>query len=314
MPTIFTNPRFRDHDTGQHPESAKRLTTLDRHLETTGWLQRCRQGTVRDISMDQLSAVHAADQIDAAQSLAASGGGKLDADTVLSKHSYDVAILAAGTAVSAVDVVMSGQDKHALCLIRPPGHHATGDTSMGFCLFNNVAIAARYAQTKYHADRVLIIDWDVHHGNGTQDIFYNDPSVFFFSIHRYPFYPGTGDRDETGTGRGLGSTLNVPVTFGTSRLEYLDMFSRGLEKAVSAAKPDLIIVSAGFDAHADDPVGNLGLASEDFATMTQKVIDAAKVSAGSRIVSCLEGGYNVNALADSVVSHIATLAAAENAD
>jgi acetoin utilization deacetylase AcuC-like enzyme len=178
---------------------------------------------------------------------------------------------------------------------------------MGFCLFNNVALAARHAQTKYDAHRVLIIDWDVHHGNGTQDIFYLDPSVFFFSIHRYPFYPGTGDSSETGSGKGLGTTLNVPVNFGTSRADYLDMFSRGLEKSIAVAKPDLVIVSAGFDAHADDPVGNLGLVSEDFAAMTKKVMEAANAHCGGRIVSCLEGGYNVDALAESVSAHIATL-------
>ena len=307
MATLFTNTRFRDHNTGQHPESAQRLVSIDRHLEADGLKRKCRLGGVTNISMDSLATVHSAQQIRAAKALAARGGGKLDADTVVSPDSFDVALMAAGTATAAVDVVMSGQDRHAVCLMRPPGHHATADTSMGFCLFNNVALAARHAQTKYDAHRVLIIDWDVHHGNGTQDIFYLDPSVFFFSIHRYPFYPGTGDSSETGSGKGLGTTLNVPVNFGTSRADYLDMFSRGLEKSIAVAKPDLVIVSAGFDAHADDPVGNLGLVSEDFATMTKKVMEAANAHCGGRIVSCLEGGYNVDALAESVSAHIATL-------
>ncbi|MBM4250545.1 MAG: histone deacetylase [Deltaproteobacteria bacterium] len=307
MTTLFTHHRFRDHNTGQHPESAHRLVSIDKELETGGWLEKCRRGNVANISLEQLATVHSPEQIQAARTLAAKGGGKLDADTVVSPDSFDVALMAAGTATAAVDVVMSGQDKHAVCLMRPPGHHATAATSMGFCLFNNVALAARHAQAKHGAHRVLIVDWDVHHGNGTQDIFYEDPSVYFYSIHRYPFYPGTGDSSETGTGKGLGTTLNVPVSFGTARSEYLELFSRGLEKAIAAAKPDLVIISAGFDAHMDDPVGNLGLASEDFAVLTRKVMDAAKVHGGGRIVSCLEGGYNIDALAESVAVHIATL-------
>jgi acetoin utilization deacetylase AcuC-like enzyme len=202
---------------------------------------------------------------------------------------------------------MTGVDATALCLVRPPGHHATGDTSMGFCLFNNVAIAARHAQTAHGAHRVLIVDWDVHHGNGTEAIFYDADDVVFFSIHRYPFYPGTGPAHATGAGRGRGATINVPIAFGTPRERYLAAFEDGLAQAVERAKPDLLLLSAGFDAHARDPVGNLGLATDDYETMTRLVLDAARAHCGGRVVSCLEGGYDLTALAASTTTHLRTL-------
>ena len=308
MTTIFSDQHFLDHLTGTHPESPQRLTSIHDTLGSAGWLKSCRQGEVAKVTLDELAVVHTAKQIADARDLAAAGGGYLDPDTVMSPASYDVALTAAGTAIAAVDAVMSGADANALCLIRPPGHHATADRSMGFCVFNNVAVAARHAQKKHGANRILIVDWDVHHGNGTQDIFYEDPSVFFYSIHRFPFYPGTGDEGEQGTGKGRGTTLNVPVQFGVKREQYLDLFQSGLERAVTAARPDLILISAGFDAHADDPVGNLGLNTIDFATMTKSVKEVANSYCNGRIVSCLEGGYHLKALADSVAAHIGVLA------
>jgi acetoin utilization deacetylase AcuC-like enzyme len=243
--------------------------------------------------------------------MAEAGGGRLDADTVVSPASYQVGLAAAGACVAAVDAVMTGADQRAICLIRPPGHHATPTHSMGFCLFNSIALAARHARKKHGVSRVLIVDWDVHHGNGTQDIFYNDPSVFFLSIHRYGngFYPGTGAADETGTGSGVGTNLNVPIQFGSSRSDYHDRFSRALERAADAFKPELVMVSAGFDAHRLDPIGNLGLDTEDYAALTRQACDVARTHAGGRLVSCLEGGYHWQATADSVQFHLEGLLA-----
>jgi acetoin utilization deacetylase AcuC-like enzyme len=182
---------------------------------------------------------------------------------------------------------------------------------MGFCLFNNVALAAAHAKRQHKLTRVLLIDWDVHHGNGTQDIFYEDPEVMFYSIHRYGqgFYPGTGAAEETGKGKGLGYTLNVPVKFGTPRKEYHDLFTKALEKAAAKIKPELMLLSAGFDAHAKDPIGSLGLETEDFTTLTRRVLEVAKAHARGRLVSCLEGGYNVEALAEGVQVHLEELLA-----
>ncbi len=236
--------------------------------------------------------------------LAASGGGQADADTVICPASYDVALLAAGAACDAVDRVLAGETKTALCLVRPPGHHALAERAMGFCLFNNIAIAACVARDEHDLDRVLIVDWDVHHGNGTQDAFYADGRVGFLSSHRWPFYPGTGDADETGTGDGLGTTLNLPITFGTPRATYRDRFAAELEKFAAQFRPQLVLVSAGFDSHRADPIGSLGLEVEDFAELTELVMNVAATHAGGRIVSILEGGYNPPVLAECVETHL----------
>jgi acetoin utilization deacetylase AcuC-like enzyme len=203
----------------------------------------------------------------------------------------------------------SSKDRTALCLVRPPGHHATPTVSMGFCLFNNIALAAHHARTAHNLTRLLIVDWDVHHGNGTQDIFYEDPQVMFFSIHRYGqgFYPGTGAESETGRGRGLGYTRNAPIRYGTSRKDYHARFTSALEKAAEKIKPELVLVSAGFDAHRLDPIGSLGLEADDFAVLTRQVLAVARTHAAGRLVSCLEGGYHLDALAESVQRHLEEL-------
>ena len=192
-------------------------------------------------------------------------------------------------------------------LARPPGHHALIARAMGFCLFNNVAVAAQMALSELKLDRVMIVDWDIHHGNGTQATFWESPSVGFLSIHRWPFYPGSGAEDETGSGPGLGTTLNLPVEFGISRKEFLDTFTSGLEKLAAKIKPQLIFISAGFDSHRLDPVGNLGLETEDFATLTNIVADVADSQCDGKMISVLEGGYNPQALTDSVEVHLAEL-------
>jgi acetoin utilization deacetylase AcuC-like enzyme len=316
MTLLYTDSLFLKHDTGpHHPETADRLKAITSRLEKSGLIKKCKAGTYKPLDEETVAKLHSAKLVTAAKQLAEHGGGRLDADTVVSADSFNVALAAAGAAVGAVDAILaSGErespaDRNALCLVRPPGHHATPTKSMGFCLFNNIALATRHATTKHQLSRVLIVDFDVHHGNGTQDIFYESPDVVFFSIHRYGmgFYPGTGAKDETGKGKGLGHVFNAPVKFGTSRKDYRSHFTSFLENAADKIKPELVLLSAGFDAHAKDPIGSLGLEVEDFATLTKQVLEVAKTHAKGRLVSCLEGGYNVEMLAESVEAHLKEL-------
>jgi acetoin utilization deacetylase AcuC-like enzyme len=306
MVLVYTNDLFEQHLTGAHPEQPARLQVISEALTIpnqaisfiTNWQLNVMPVLVR---------THSAVQIQLVQDLALNGGGMIDSDTVVSQHSYNAAVLAASAAADAVKSVVNGVSKQALCLVRPPGHHATNTKSMGFCLFNSAAIAARYAQQEQGLGKILIVDWDVHHGNGTQDIFYEDESVFYFSIHRYPFYPGTGAEYETGQGRGLGATRNIPLDFGVSRQEYLTRFKYALEDITRRFIPDLIIISAGFDAHRADPIGSLGLETEDFADMTRIIREVADHCCQGRMVSLLEGGYNTNVLGSCVLAHVTSL-------
>ena len=307
MTLLYHDDRFLLHQTGSHPECPQRLRTIHASLEQTGLLKRCTQQTAVSAADDDILRVHPARHLSRIREFADAGGGRIEADTVMSPESADVAILAAGAAVDAVSKVVSSKDSTAFCLVRPPGHHAVPDAPMGFCLLGNAAIAARTAVQRLGLDRVLVVDWDVHHGNGTQDVFYEDEQVGFFSAHRFPFYPGTGRKSETGRGSGLGTTFNLPLKFGISRLDYLSAFEKTLTLAADLIKPDLIIVSAGFDAHAEDPVGSLGLETEDFSRLTELVLQVADTHCGGRLVSILEGGYNIDRLADCVVVHLETL-------
>jgi acetoin utilization deacetylase AcuC-like enzyme len=314
MTVLFYDPCFLEHETGMHPESPERLRTVMSHLEKHALVQACVRADVRPASLNDLGRLHEPEYVAAVEQFAGRGGGRIETDTVVSRRSYDVALRAAGAAVAAVDRVLAAEtaeERHALCLTRPPGHHALPASAMGFCLFNNVAIAARHAQAVHGVERVLIVDWDVHHGNGTQDMFYEDPSVCFFSVHRFPFYPGTGRVSETGRGAGLGTTFNLPLPFGVERREFIERFQTVLSDAAERSRPELILISAGFDAHRADPIGSLELESEDFRTLTGLVLDAANQHCGGRIVSVLEGGYNVHALAESVEGHLETLLHAE---
>src|SRR5579872_2072985 len=313
MTLLYTDPLFLKHETGNHPEKPDRLRSITARLEKAELPKKCAAGEYKPLTEEAVLKLHGAKQVQSVKQIAEHGGGNIDADTVLSKDSFTVALAAAGACVAAVDAVMKGTEPNALCLVRPPGHHATPTRSMGFCLFNNIALAAHHARQAHKLTRILIVDFDVHHGNGTQDIFYEAGDVLFFSIHRYGngFYPGTGAADETGKGKGQGYTLNAPIKFGTSRKDYHVAFRAALEKAADKIKPELVLVSAGFDAHAKDPIGSLGLEVEDFATLTKQVLDVAKTHCKGRLVSCLEGGYNLQVLGECVEAHLHELLAAK---
>jgi len=302
------DPAFLRHDTGVHPENAKRLEsilqTLNQDKNLAGRLQRLQP---RLATHEDLLRCHDEAMVQTAQAISERGGGNIDADTRVSRESFDVACLAAGAALTAVDSVLKEEGGKAFALVRPPGHHATDTRSMGFCLFNNAAIAARYAQAKYGVETVLIADWDVHHGNGTQDIFWTDNTVFYFSSHQYPHYPGTGARDETGAGKGAGYTLNLPLPARTSARDHRIGFTDALRLIEHRFHPDLIIISAGFDSHRGDPLGNLMLEDSDFAEMTKEVLRIADAHASGRVVGLLEGGYNLDLLGGSVRSHLKAL-------
>ncbi len=312
MTLLYSSPVFLEHETGTHPERALRLTTISRYLEVEGLVQQCRQPQWSPATRQQIGRLHKDAWYDELRDYAEAGGGRIEADTVVSQRSFDAATLAAGAVCDAVGRVVQGEDTTALCLVRPPGHHAVAGGAMGFCLFNNIAIGAKEAIAAHQLDRVLIVDWDVHHGNGTQDMFWTDEQVGFLSIHRWPFYPGSGEGDETGSGQGLGTTRNLPIEYGTSRADYLAQFANELADFASRVKPQLVLVSAGFDAHRQDPIGSLQLETEDFAELTQMVKQIAAEHAGGRLISVLEGGYHPARLAESVGLHLAGLLESES--
>jgi acetoin utilization deacetylase AcuC-like enzyme len=307
MTLLYYDPRFLDHDTGYHPECAERLREVVARLEAAGLFEQCSRPQWQPASREQLERVHEPFHVDHVFDVARRGGGMLDPDTVVCPASADVAQLAAGATCDAVRRVLAGEDSTALCLVRPPGHHALAERAMGFCLFNNIAVATHVALAEFDVERALIVDWDVHHGNGTQDAFYSDGRVGYFSAHRWPFYPGTGAVYEKGIGDGLGATHNLPVTFGTPPDAYRERFHRELDQFAAHIRPQLVLISAGFDAHRADPVGSLGLEVDDFAHLTKLVCDVAATYSGGRVVSVLEGGYNPPVLAECVESHLCGL-------
>jgi acetoin utilization deacetylase AcuC-like enzyme len=267
-----------------------------------------REVEAREAPRGDIQAAHSPQLYKHVERAVAEGIGYLDQDTVVSIRSFDAAKRAAGAPCHAIDLIMAGEVQNAFVPVRPPGHHATEERAMGFCLFNNVAVAARYAQQKYpEIEKVAIIDWDVHHGNGTQGIFYDDPTVYFFSAHQYPWYPGTGSRGEKGTGRGLGYTLNLPLRAATPAVEHKRGFEAALDEMSANFNPDLVIISAGFDSHLGDPLGQLLLVDEDFIDMTRALKQWAASSCQGRLVSCLEGGYNLETLGETVRRHVIEL-------
>jgi acetoin utilization deacetylase AcuC-like enzyme len=307
MTLLYYDPIFLEHDTGSHPENAGRIRAVLKRLGDNGVDAECTKPDWGPATKDQLRHVHADDTIDSIESFAEGGGGRIEQDTVVSEKSFDAAQTAVGAACDAVRRVVGGEDKTAFCMVRPPGHHALHDQPMGFCLFNNVAVGARVAIKELGLERVLIVDWDVHHGNGTQATFWDDPNVGFLSMHRYPFYPGSGASDETGQGAGLGLTVNLPIRFGTSPQDQIAQFRTATQRLADRLKPQLVMISAGFDSHINDPIGSLELESEDFVTLTDVVLEIAKTHADGRVVSLLEGGYNPDALAQSVECHLRAL-------
>jgi acetoin utilization deacetylase AcuC-like enzyme len=300
---------FLEHDTGVgHPESPARYTAIMQALRGCEFADRLRWLAPRAVERADLIRCHSGSYVDIAKRDIDEGTSYLSTgDTAVSPRSWDAALHAAGGACVAVDAVLKAEVKNAFCVLRPPGHHATPTRGMGFCVFNNVALAARYAQQHYGIGKVLIVDWDVHHGNGTQDAFYDDDSVFFFSTHQWPWYPGTGARDETGRGAGLGTNMNRPLPAGAGRTQVMGAFERDLVPPMQRFKPELVLISAGFDSRFGDPLGAFQLTDQDFIDLTRFTLELADQYADGRVVSTLEGGYNLQGLASSVTAHCQAL-------
>jgi acetoin utilization deacetylase AcuC-like enzyme len=309
MTTLVAHPVFREHLAGRnHPERPERFDAVMRGLERAWLMERLACADRRTATEEELLLCHTPAYLATVKRDVAAGYAYLSTgDTELTPDSYNTALEAVGGVLNAVDSVMAGKAANAFCAVRPPGHHASASRGMGFCLFNNVAIAARYAQRKHGIERALIVDWDVHHGNGTQDIFYSDGSVFFFSTHQWPWYPGTGRADETGAGLGAGTTMNFPFPAGSGRAEILGAIEDCLAPAADRFQPDLVLISAGFDSRVGDPLGNFTLTDSDFGDLTRAVKKIAARHAEGRVVSVLEGGYNLSGLASAAAAHVEAL-------
>ncbi len=305
MTAFLADPVAKNHDPGPgHPESPARYDAVVKGLSGFPLTEL----PPRSATDDELALCHTRGYMRTARYETEEGFSQLTTgDTDLCHATHYVALRAVGTVLNAVDMVFTKQANNAFCVVRPPGHHASANRGMGFCMFNNIAVGARYAQKKHGAERIMIVDWDVHHGNGTQDIFYEDGTVLFFSTHQYPWYPGTGAAEETGEGKGRGLTLNCPLPSGAGRAEVWQAFQERLKPAADEFRPDLIMVSAGFDSRAGDPLGHFTLADRDFADLTRVLRDIADKHAGGRLVSVLEGGYNLYGLAKAAQAHAGAL-------
>lgn len=306
---ILYDPRYLDHDTGPgHPERPERLAYAIKELEQTPWFDRLDRIAPTPCERKWLETIHSQDYIDRTRQECSAGRSYIDTpDVAVGQSSWEVAVLAAGGALAIADRVVQGSVNNGFAMIRPPGHHAEKATALGFCLFNNVAITARYLQ-KFHAlDKILVLDWDVHHGNGTQHSFESDPSVFYISTHQYPYYPGTGAYSEKGTGAGAGATLNCPMSAGYGDAQYREAFEELILPAARKFKPDAVLISAGFDAHRADPLGAINLSTGFYRWMTEQMMEVADTYGNGRLISMLEGGYDLKALAECISIHLQTL-------
>jgi len=307
---VYDNIYLLHHTGSSHPERPERLRAIIERLKQSGLMNELTaiRPVPNAVAEKWLTTVHSPEYIRRVKRTCAEAPAQLDSpDTPVCRHSYRVAVAAVGGVLAAVDAVMESKVRNAFCAIRPPGHHALKDRAMGFCIFNNVAIGARYIQKRYGLKKVLIVDWDVHHGNGTQEAFYDDPTVFYFGVHRYPFYPGTGSASERGRGPGLGFTLNVPLPAGAGDDAFIRAFQESLMPRAIQFHPDFVLVSAGFDAHKDDPLGGMHMTASGYAELTRIVGRIAHRCSSDRIVSVLEGGYNLTALAAAAEAHVRAL-------
>ena len=305
MTLLFTHPSSHRHDTGAHPENANRLVAIEAALD------RDRPPGLEPVeapaaTREQLLRVHTAEHIEAIESFAGAGGGMIDVDTIASADSFEAAVHAAGGAAAAAERLVAGEAQAAFCALRPPGHHAVADQAMGFCLFNNAAVAARHAIDGCGADRVLILDWDVHHGNGTEAIFAETSDVLYSSIHQWPLYPGTGAAEYDGEGEGEGYTVNMPVPAGSGSEEFLALTEHVVAPIARAYEPALIMISAGYDAHRADPLASCAVETAAYGEMTAAIRDVA-AELGVGVLVLLEGGYAPQALAESVVATLVAL-------
>lgn len=301
------SPDFLKHETGEHPENPSRLLSIISYLKEKKIFENLIHISPVEATVDELLLIHDEYHICKIKKYCDIGEKCIDADTFISPYSYRAALLSAGGVIKAINKVLSGDIHNAFCAVRPPGHHAEKNMAMGFCIFNNAAIGARYAVQKKGVKKIFIIDWDVHHGNGTQNAFYDNQQVFYVSLHQHPHYPGTGLREETGTGKGKGFTSNFPMQAGSGDKEYISLLKQKICPAIIDYQPELILISAGFDAHKDDPLASICLTSRGFRNMTELLLEAASKVCRGRIVSILEGGYDLSALGESVGYHISAL-------
>ncbi len=308
--------RFLDHDPGAgHPERRERLISTMSHLEAQPWFDTLVRYTPRDIEREWLETVHESSYIDRAKREIENGLPFIDTpDVGVSDESFDVAVLAAGGVLELADRVAKRDVNNGFALIRPPGHHAENSAALGFCLFNNVAITARYLQKMYGLNKILILDWDVHHGNGTQHTFEEDPSVLYVSLHQYPYYPGSGAYTEIGVGRGQGATLNCPMRAGSLDEDYRAAFERRILPKIDEFGPEAVLISAGFDAHRDDPLAQINLSTEFFGWMSRRMVEVAEKHSDGILISMLEGGYNLQALPLCIAEHLMALAGISNSN